>query len=279
MQILHHGLHVIMHQHIMTKHITLVGQDVCYEETGPDSGMPVILMHGWGCTAQTVRSIAADLDDRLKVYSIDLPGHGQSAEPPAEWGVYEYASLVEAFILALGLERPSLIGHSYGGRVAIVVASRNAVHKTVLVDSAGIKPKRSLRYHMKVTWFKIMKKAVMALYGSEKGKAKVEEMRSRRGSADYRNSSPVMRAVMSRSVNQDLRHLLPSVKCPTLLVWGEDDTATPMADARIMERAIPDAGLVSFAGCGHYSFLDNPYGFKRVIREFFKPELSAADNQ
>ena len=80
----------------------------------------------------------------------------------------------------------------------------------------------------------------------------------------------MMRSVMSICVNEDLKYLLPAVKAPTLLVWGEEDTATPISDAVTMEKLIPDAGIVKFPGCGHYSFLDNPVGFKTVMKSFFK---------
>ena len=82
-----------------------------------------------------------------------------------------------------------------------------------------------------------------------------------------------MRAILSRVVNEDLKHLMPSIKCPTLLIWGENDTATPLADAKVMERLIPDAGLVSFAGCGHYSFLDNPLQYRAVLLNFLAKEM------
>ena len=75
---------------------------------------------------------------------------------------------------------------------------------------------------------------------------------------------------MSKCVNEDLRKIMPEIKSPTLLIWGENDTATPLQDAKIMESKIPDAGLVSFAGCGHYSFLDNPGGFAAVVKSFLK---------
>ncbi|MDE6039926.1 MAG: alpha/beta hydrolase, partial [Paramuribaculum sp.] len=77
-----------------------------------------------------------------------------------------------------------------------------------------------------------------------------------------------MRAILSKVVNEDLKSVMPSIKAPTQLIWGEDDTATPMRDARTMERLIPDAGLVSFPGCGHYSFLDNRGQFAAVLRSF-----------
>jgi pimeloyl-ACP methyl ester carboxylesterase len=79
-----------------------------------------------------------------------------------------------------------------------------------------------------------------------------------------------MRAILSKVVNEDLKHVMPNIKAPTLLIWGENDTATPLSDAKTMEKLIPDAGLVSFAGCGHYSFLDNPVQFAAVLTSFLK---------
>lgn len=259
----------------MEKSIDLQGLKIFYDETGPDGGKPVILMHGWGCDSSTVRSIASILDKDYKVYNIDLPGHGKSSEPSdlpsgEPWGVDEYALLIEDFIRQLHVVSPALIGHSYGGRVSIILASRNAVSRMVLVDSAGIKPKRPIKYYLKVYSFKAAKKVLPAIFGRKLGNKLIDKWRGKSGSADYRNSSPMMRRVMSRSVNQDLRSYMPDIKAPTLLVWGEKDTATPLSDAKIMESLIPDAGLVSFPGAGHYSFLDNPAGFKAVIKSFFK---------
>lgn len=257
----------------MEHDIVIDNLKVHYEETGPSEGMPVVLMHGWGCDHTTVRSIAKCIEGGMHVYNVDLPGHGASDEPPEVWGIEDYTSLMEKFISRLNIAAPSLIGHSFGGRVAILYSSRNNTGKVVLVDSAGIKPHRSLGYYRKVYTFKLMKRLALLLYGKEKGERKIEEWRGRRGSADYRNSSPMMRMVMSKCVNEDLKSVMPSIQSPTLLVWGETDTATPLADAKTMEKLIPDAGLVSFPGCGHYSFLDNPRGFRAVIREFFKNDI------
>ena len=114
----------------------------------------------------------------------------------------------------------------------------------------------------------MMKHLMRLIYGNEKAAAKIEAQRTRRGSSDYASASPKMRAILSRCVNEDLQSEMPKIKAPTLLIWGENDTATPMRDARIMERLIPDAGLVSFPGCGHYSFLDNPIQFAAVLKSF-----------
>lgn len=258
----------------MENDITIDGVRMHYEVTGKDDGSPVVLMHGWGCNHTTVKSIAACLEAGMKVYNLDLPGHGMSQEPPEVWGVEDFTGHVEKFVDQMGIENPILIGHSFGGRIAILMASRNkGIKKIMLVDAAGIKPKRSLRYYWKVYSFKAMKKILLFVLGREKGMEAVEKLRGSRGSADYRNSSPMMRAVMSKCVNEDLKKVMPEIGASTLLVWGENDTATPLSDAKTMEKLIPDAGLVSFPGCGHYSFLDNPGGFRAVTKEFFKDEL------
>lgn len=240
-----------------------------YTDSGEKELPVIILMHGWGCNISTLASIEAIFRGKMRVINIDLPGHGESSEPPTIWGVDEYTRLLEEFVARLGLKSPSLLGHSFGGRVAILYSSRNEVDRVVLVDAAGIKPRRHLKYYLKVYSFKAAKRLLPLLLGKENGKRAIDRWRGKSGSDDYRNSSDIMRGVMSRCVNQDLKQYMPLIKAPVLLIWGEEDTATPLSDAKTMEKLIPDAGLVSFPGCGHYSFLDNPLGFKAVIKSFF----------
>lgn len=248
--------------------------DVCDIHThihiaGNEGDMPLILMHGWGCNVSTVASIeSVCAANGCHVYNVDLPGFGQSSEPPAVWGVEEYTRHIETLAKELGIVRPILVGHSFGGRISILMSSRNDVRAVILVDAAGIRPRHSLKYYLKVYSYKFGRFMAYTLLPRTKAEAVVERMRRRRGSSDYANSTPMMRAILSRCVGEDLRHVMPSIKAPTLLVWGENDTATPIGDARIMEKSIADAGLVSFAGCGHYSFLDNPIGFRSVVASF-----------
>lgn len=253
----------------MEKRFEHEGISVGYTDEG--SGPALVMMHGWGCTGATLAAVArVALDCGRRVVSIDFPGHGSSAEPPTVWGVEEYTRCVEALIGREGLLRPALLGHSFGGRVGILYASRHPgeVERMILVDSAGLKPKRGLRYYYKVYNFKAMKRLLYLLHGRAAAEEILDARRKKAGSADYAAASPRMRAILSRVVNEDLRNCLPKIDCPTLLVWGEEDTATPLADAKYMEQHIPDAGLVSFAGAGHYSFLDRPAQFAAVIRSF-----------
>ena len=258
----------------MEKHIEIDGLKIFYEETGDPEGSPVVIMHGWGCNHTTVRLIAESLQDGMRVINVDLPGHGASDEPKEPWDSYDFANCIKKLVEGLQLNSPSLVGHSFGGRTAIALASGFPVKKLVLVDSAGIKPKRSLTYYYKVYSYKAAKRMSKLLLGEKRSRKLIDRMLQKRGSADYKSSSVMMRRILSVCVNQDLKKIMPQIKCPTLLIWGENDTATPLADARTMEKRIPDAGLVSFSGCGHYSFLDNPMGFRAVIKEFFKEELN-----
>lgn len=250
----------------MDKNVKIENMGFHYTVEG--NGDPIILMHGWGCDSSTLRSIARTAALTHKVYSIDFPGFGLSSEPADVWGVEEYTQFLENWINAENIENPILLGHSFGGRVGILYSSRNPVKKLILVDAAGVKPRRKLSYYIKVYSFKLSRKWLELIYGKEKARTRIEQARAKKGSQDYRNASPMMRSILSKVVNEDLKSVMPRISAPTLLIWGENDTATPLQDAKIMESLIPDAGLVSFAGCGHYSFLDNPAQFAAVLRSF-----------
>lgn len=250
----------------MEKSLTIDGIKINYRYGG--KGDPFILMHGWGCDSSALGLFERVGLENHTVYNIDLPGFGKSDEPLTPWGIEEYTHMLENFCKELGIVNPIVLGHSFGGRVALLFASRNKVRKLILVDAAGVRPRRSLKYYLKVYSFKLGKLIYPALVGKEKAKEKIEAMRSRRGSYDYNNCSPMMRRVMVNVVNADLRSCMKKIEAPTLLLWGENDTATPMRDARIMLKRIPDSGLISFAGAGHFSFVDNPYQSAAAVRRF-----------
>ncbi|MDE7096790.1 MAG: alpha/beta hydrolase [Muribaculaceae bacterium] len=128
----------------MDRTIDINGVNLHYRDSGEENLKPVIIMHGWGCNVDTVASIENLFIGKMRVLNVDLPGHGGSTEPPAVWGVEDFTAMMEKFISLLGLHRPSLVGHSFGGRISILLSSRGDVDKVLIVDAAGIKPKRSL---------------------------------------------------------------------------------------------------------------------------------------
>lgn len=252
----------------MDKDTRLEGLNLHYTDSGKGD-KAVILMHGWGCNHTTLASIErVALSCGYRVINVDFPGFGSSEEPSDVWGVEQYTRQIEALVKDLDVAPPIMLGHSFGGRVGILYASRNPVEKLILVDAAGIKPRRTLKYYRKVYTFKAVKRIMYLFLGKEKAEQRLDARRAKAGSSDYANASPMMRRILSKVVNEDLSDRLSSINAPTLLIWGENDTATPLADAKKMEKLIPDAGLVSFPGCGHYSFLDNPGQFAAVLRSF-----------
>lgn len=251
--------------------ITINGLSIEYVDQG--AGEVVLLLHGWNAPASTYRLIIDHLSTRFRVIAPNAPGCGGSDEPPVPWKVDDFVDFTIAFAKALGIEKATLMGHSFGGRTIIKLMNRQerpfAVDKIVLLDAAGIKPKRSLSYYVKVYSFKTMKAVCSIPPFKQLFPNAVENARKKRGSADYRAASEVMRRTMSLCINEDLTPLLGGVDVPTLLIWGENDTATPMRDAHIMEKGIPDAGLVVLGG-GHFAFAEAWGQCARVLDVFLK---------
>ena len=241
------------------------GRKVYYESEG--AGAPVLMLHGWGCDHSVFAPFVSTLSGSYRVVSIDFPGFGASEEPDDVWGVEEYTCFLEAFCSDIGLECPSLISHSFGGRVSILFASRRDVARMVLTDAAGIKPHHGPSYYVKVYSYKAVKWFLLSVL---KRKDLFEAYRKGKGSSDYASASPRMKAILSKVVGEDLKSVMPQIKAPTLLFWGTADTATPLSDALMMEKLIPDAGLVKVEGGSHFSFLEAPALYRSVLANFFK---------
>ena len=241
-------------------HYTTVGQ-----------GQPVVFLHGWGGQIASFGLIPAILGDRFRVVAVDLPGFGATPLPPVPWGTLDYADFVASFLRQSNLTPCTLVGHSFGGKVSLALAARDPdmVSKLVLVDSAGIRPPRGLDYYARVYLVKTARRA-LSLPGTRLVKEPVLRRLYRvMGSSDYNAAvNPTLRATFVKVVNEDFRSLLPSIKAPTLLIWGDQDRDTPLSDGRLMERLIPDAGLVVFEGAGHFAYLDQLDQFCRVVAHF-----------
>ena len=235
-------------------------------------GDAVVLLHGWGCDRGIWKSSIEVLQSNFRVVAIDFAGFGASEEPDTVWGVEEYTRSVEALLKELGILCPTLVGHSFGGRVSILYASRNDVKSLVLTDAAGVKPRRSFSYYRKVYTYKLLKRVLPLLIGDKKAQMLLDQQRAKSGSSDYNRATPMMRAILSKCVNEDLCYAMPKIKAPTLLFWGDKDTATPIEDAHTMERLIPNAGLVVAKGAGHFAFLEQAELWRGALKSFLKFE-------
>ncbi len=235
-------------------------------------GEDVIVLHGWGANIETVMPIVNVLKDKFRVHALDLPGFGKSDDPDEPIDSFKYAEIVKRYMDEIKINKVILIGHSFGGKLSIILGSKypDIVEKVVLVNSAGLIPKRGIKYYTKVYSFKTLRFIYKKFFFWLKNEEKMKKFYKKFGSTDYKDSAGVMRKILVIVVNENLVSLLGKIKAPTLLIWGDKDTATPLYLGKIMEKEIPDSGLVVLEGTGHYSYLDDYNKFAIIIRNFLK---------
>ena len=250
--------------------IDIDGVEMNYISEG--EGDVILIMHGWEANIPAMLPVHNILKDKFKVYTIDFPGFGESPEPPETWGVYEYADYIKKFIDRLNIDKITLIGHSFGGRISIILANKypELVDRMVLIDAAGIIPKRSMKYYFKVYSFKFLRKIYNTFFFWMDKDKRMKKFYTKFGSQDYKDASEKMRKILVKVVNEDLKPLLKGIKASTLLIWGRNDTATPVYMGEIMEREIEDSGLVILENAGHFSYIDQYAQFTAVLKSFFK---------
>jgi pimeloyl-ACP methyl ester carboxylesterase len=255
-------------------HIEIDGLRTAQFVTGDDPEYPPVLMlHGWGANTGLVWPLASRLALLgYRVYAPDLPGFGESAPPPAAWDVHDYVRFVLAYMDYHQLERVHLFGHSFGGRIGLVLGAEHGdrILKMALADSAGIRPKSSPGAQIRLNTYKAIRDGLKRVGLGGLSEALRQWYNRRYGSADLQSSSGVMRETFLKVVNEDLRDYARQVVPSTLLLWGDQDADTPLSQGRLLEQIIPDAGLVIFEGAGHYSYLDRLADTVRVVDYFFR---------
>lgn len=235
-------------------------------------GKDVLVLHGWGANINTVLPIVNILKDKFRVHALDLPGFGKSQEPNEPIDSFKYADIVKEYMDNMGIEKVTLIGHSFGGKLSIILGSKypEMVDKIVLINSAGLIPRRGPKYYFKVYSFKTLRFLYKNLFFWLKNEERMEKFYKKFGSTDYKDASGIMRKILVIVVNENLLPLLNKIKAPTLLIWGDKDTATPLYMGKVMEKEIKDSGLVVLEGTGHYSYLDDYQRFSVILRNFLQ---------
>ncbi|MGH2755426.1 MAG: alpha/beta fold hydrolase, partial [Actinomycetota bacterium] len=237
-----------------TKTISVAGQKARLFDDG--EGPVAVVLHGWGGRIESMAPVLSCLAPDFRVLALDLPGFGESPLPDGVWGTPDYSAFVRDALDDLGVERASFLGHSFGAKTSLYLAATHPdlVQKLVLVGSSGLRTPPSLKARAK-RW--LSKGARMAGRLGPPGERLRAAVYSRIASTDYQEAG-ALRPILVKVVNENLKNLLPRVKASTLLVWGSEDDAVPVAHARTMQAAIPDAGLVLFEGAGHFAYLDEP---------------------
>ena len=231
-----------------------------------------LLIHGWGTDLYSLRLTSNILSKKYRVYSIDLPGFGKSDKLKESFTVDDYTNIVIHFIEKIGIKNVCLVGHSYGGRIIIKMNNRTNlsfnIKQNVLIDSAGIKHKQ--KNSMRTYTYKFLKKLYMFLPISKEAQdKKIDELKKRFGSIDYRNADGVLRDTLVKSVNEDLSEEIKNIKAKTLIIWGDKDTATPISDAKYLNENIKDSELYIINGAGHFPFVDSPFEYENILKMYF----------
>lgn len=248
-----------------------IGQlNINYCEYG--SGPDVLLLHGWGSSCELYEFLCQSLADGFHFVAVDFPGCNKSEIMKRPWDINDYADFVMEFIDKTGLNNPILIGHSHGGRVIMQLAGSGRLYppKIIFIDAAGLVPKKTFKQKLKSKSFKTIKNVLSLPLIKNHSSLLLEKARAHYGSADYNAAPPILRKTLVNLVNIDLRHLLPNISCPTLLIWGENDTATPLQDAEVIKNLISDSGLCVIKGTGHFSFCEKPYEVNTIINSFLR---------
>lgn len=229
-----------------------------YIQYGNTQGKDVLLLHGWGQNIEMMKPIGDALAKKFKITILDLPGFGASEEPKFAWTLNDYSEMLEIFVDQLKIRKPIVIGHSFGGRLAINFSSNNVIEKLILFGSP-IKPEKSSE-SLKVKTLKSLKK----LPGMNNI---AEKMKKYIGSRDYKAASTIMRQVLVNTVNKDLTEYAQKIEEPTLLIWGDYDEEASIENAHILEHIMPDAGLVILPGT-HYAYLENLNQVVNILNKF-----------
>jgi pimeloyl-ACP methyl ester carboxylesterase len=203
------------------------GATLVDEISGDPSRRHLLFLHGWGGSRESLRGIATLFQHTDCVHLLDLPGFGEAPLPPETWGTIEYADLVQQYILERIHGPIVLVGHSFGGRVSVRLASRRLaqVQRLVLLGVPGLPQPAMSRTRVRRWGIRTLRKVLIALKPviGERG---VRWHTERFGSKDYQ-AAGALRPVLIRTVNEDLTESARSIACPTLLLWGTDDTETP----------------------------------------------------
>jgi len=240
--------------------INIKGVNINYLDYGSEDGNTIVLLHGWGQNIQMMDMLGRPFLNDFRIINIDLPGFGKSEEPKEVWSLEDYVEMLEEILNKLNIKKPIIVGHSFGGRVAIKYAGSHDVLKVVLLGSP-FRPSGKKSFKTKI--LKALKKVPIIKNLENWAKTKL-------GSRDYKNASVVMRGVLVKAINEDLTEYAKNIKVPVLIIFGDNDSEVPLSEAKALENIINNAGLVVYEGCTHYAYLERLNQTIKVLKEFFK---------
>ena len=217
-----------------------------------------MLLHGYLSSKEAFANQIAYFSRFYRVTALDFIGFGKSPPLTESYSVGDYAQWLQGVLAALGVEKPHVIAHSFGCRVAVKLASEqpDAFDKILLTGPAGVILKRGFSYRVKVGAYRLVKRIA----------PKLAERKF--GSKEYRTLTPLMKESYKKIVNEDLRECAKKVKNQVLLVEGRADKTTPLQEAKAYLECFRNGELRLIDG-GHFAFVDSPVAFNLIAEEFF----------
>lgn len=254
--------------------IDILGIPTNYIQRG-EQGEHVLILHGWGTSAEKMMSVVNRLSKFFRVTAVDFPAHGESGLPGRSWGVPEFAEWTEAVIKTLHLAGCHVVAHSFGGRVALYLMAKkpNLISKVVLAGSAGLIKEKNGRDKIKSLWYRCRRNMFMALqtfpFARGWAEKKLHALRNRYNSKDYQALDERMRSVFQRVIAYDSRTFLPQIQHQVLILWGEQDQETPMWMAEVFHHDIKNSRLAILPG-DHFAYMQYPDAFCDQVLDFFE---------
>jgi pimeloyl-ACP methyl ester carboxylesterase len=227
-----------------------------YEEVGDKKNPVMVILPGWMCRSSEWLSFAKKFSENYRVIILDFPGFGVTAKPEKDWDTFDFARFTENLLRKREIQKCVLLSHSFGGRVATILAANTSmVEKLILVDAAGYE-KKDFMIKIYLFFIRRMKKFF-----------KFKWLKNLIGSKDYKNAKE-MRKVFVKVVNQDLSDLMVKIHVPTLIVWGEFDDVLTIQRAKIMKKLIPNSILRIVWRAKHFPHLEKLEEFTKIVKEF-----------
>jgi len=222
-----------------------------------EGNTPLLMLHGWGHSLHSLKPLGSLLSSVADIHLIDLPGFGLSEHPQDVWDSFHYADRIISYLDNLGIARIDLLGHSFGGKVAMSLAHKypERVHRLILLAAQGIPRKRTFKEKCRLQSIKWMGKGIKRVDRLLKTNFFKDKFSSKFGSPDYVNAGH-MRPILVKSVNENMTSYIANIKTPSLLLWGEQDDATPAEVARRLKKLLTNSQLFLFPGKGHLLFED-----------------------
>lgn len=215
----------------------------------------VVFLHGWGGSVDSFSFVCRELNFNYRALFIDFPPFGKSEEPKEEFVINDYAEIVKQIMQKENFNNALLVAHSFGGRVAIILASQKLCRGMVLTASAGMKVRHGIKYYYKVYKHKIFKKM---------------GIKSNGGSNDYKMLSDKMKKTFLNIVNTNLEKYAIHINVPCVLVWGKKDKDTPYYMAKKLKRLIKNSEIIAYKKSGHFCYLENYHEFVAIINHMAK---------